>query len=378
MARLSDVRSFDRTAYRATVKGMRDRGEGVHDEGREYLQTHKEIHPYVDVRKNRGSHNAMIPGDKPGTYVLMNGIALPILSMFDGTGSTSKWLEDFFHACERQYLLMDGARPRYNTQLASSVVQDVCDVHTSPVVQLSQFESDERSAEQVRLLLPAGSGGDSAEDYDLGLASALFVYSDLWTYYGLKGYLTLTADDIGRGFVTDEGAQHYLGQSLGQLGLFQSVKKVDTSEICRKLLEHWHLYLLQVPAAEMLSYSTKWWKEVLGPSRVIKVKNPRLLAEVRAALVYVTEVKNPTKRGLIEFMQRSGTQEAAIDARDLEEVWRVVQVAEEHFGAQAKLPGYDDIPLPGDKFSHYRHAWPIGHPRESENVTPEEAPTTSD
>jgi hypothetical protein len=349
---------------------MRERGEGVHDAGRKYVQTHKTIHPYVDVTKNRGSHNAMIPGDKPGTFVLTNGIALPILSMFDGTGSTSHWLEDFFHACEKQYQLVDGARPRYNTQFASAVVQDVVDVYHSPVVQVSQFESDERSAEQVRLLLPAGNGGDAAEDYDLGLTAGLFIYADLWTYYGLKGYFTLTADDIGRGKVTSDLIQEHLGQSLGQLGQFQNANRVDTSEICRQLIEHWHLFLLQVPASSMLSYSTSWWNEVIGSGRVIKVKNPSLLAEVRAGLVYATEATNPTKQGLIEFMQRAGTEQVTIDARNLEEVWRTIQTAEEHFGAQAKLPGYQDIPLPGDVFNHFRHAWPIGHPRENENVTP--------
>jgi len=62
-----------------------------------------------------------------------------------------------------------------------------------------------------------------------------------------------------------------------------------------------------------------------------------------------------------------------IDAADLDEVWRMIQIAEEHFGAQSKLPGYQEIPRPGDVFAHYRHAWPIGHPRENENVTPADA-----
>jgi hypothetical protein len=124
VARLSDVRRFDSTSYLASVSKMRERGEDVHYTGRRHVQETGAIHPYVDASKNRGSHNAMIPGEEPGVFVLVNGIALPFLNMFDGTGSTAHWLEEFFLSAERQYKLLDGARPRYNTQLASAMVQD--------------------------------------------------------------------------------------------------------------------------------------------------------------------------------------------------------------------------------------------------------------
>lgn len=369
--RTRDAHTFDSKAYETTVRRMRTRGEGVHDVGREHKQKTGSIHPYVDVRQNRGSHNAMILNDK-GQPALVNGVALPICSMFDGTGSTSHWLTDFFHAAERQYMLMDGTRTRYNTQFASGVVQDICDIGHSPVVQLTQFESDERSAEQVRLLLPAGDGGDTTEDYDLGLVAGLLIDADIWKFYGLKGYFTLVADDIGRGFVTSKGVHEYLGQSLGQLGLFQNADRVTTPEICRQLFKHWHLFLLQVPARGMLSYSTSWWSDVLGRSRVVQVPDPSLLAEVRAGLVYVTEATTPTMQGMIEFMQRDANQGPTVRPEVVENIWRIVHQAEEHFSAQTKLPGYHEIPLPGDVFAHYRHAWPIGHSRESENVTPVE------
>lgn len=364
--RTKDIRKFDTGAYRATVDTMRERGEDVHATGRRVLQETGTLHPYVDVRQNRGSHNAMISGEN-GTVILVNGIALPLLSMFDGTGSTSQWLEDFFLAAERQYKLLEGARPRYNTQLASAVVQDVVD--RTPVVQISQFESDERSAEQVRLLLPASDGGDATEDYDLGLTMGLYLNADLWTYYGLKGYFIITADEKGRGFVTREDVQKYLGQSLDKA---QGGNRMETAEICHQLFEFWHLFLLQVPSASghMISHTTTWWTEILGPGRIIQVQEPRLLAEVRAGLVYVTEAANPSKPGLTEFLQ-SGDQ--SINAADLERVWNVLQAAKQHFGAQAMLPGYQDIPRPGDVFRHYRHAWPIGHPRAGENITPVEA-----
>lgn len=364
MARLKDVRLFDVASYHDTVRAMADRGEDVHAAGRQHKRATGALHPLVDVTKNKGSHNSMIPAEN-GTFVLKNGIALPILSMFDGTGSTVRWLENFFHAAEKQYLLMEGVRPRYNTQQASAVVQDVID--PSPVVQLSQFESDERSAEQVRLLHPDSGGGDATEDYDLGLMAGLFVYTDLTTYYGLKGYFTLTADEIGRGYVTQEGVKKHLGKDMGQ---FQIGKRLETTEVCARLSEKWHLFFLQVPSGtDMIRKTTEWWQDKMGNGRVIPVHDPQMLAEIRSALIYVTEAVNPTEAGLRHFL---GASNQSLDARLTNSIWRTIQVAEQHFGAQAKLPGYHEIPLPGDIFAHYRHAWPIGHSRANENVTPVE------
>ncbi len=370
MARTQDVRQFDTETYRATVNLMASRGEGVHDAGKEYHEKTGSLHPNVDIHGNiRVARNAMIPGDAPKTFVLSNGISLPMLSVFDGTGSTSQWVEAFFFTAERQYKLLGGVRPRYNTQLATGVVSDIYNVHHDglPVVQSSQFESDERSAEQVRLLQPASMGNNSAiEDYDLSLFYNTLIQADIWEFYGLKGYLTLALDEIGRGFVDANGISKYLGQTL-------DMSRMETSEICQRLFEHWHFYVLQVPTGggAMLPRTTEWWSERIGASRVIQVENPNLLADIRAALVYVTEANNPTKEGLVKFFQDSNVEQVTIKADDLDKVWRMIEKAGEHFSAQAKLPGYQDIPRPGDLFAHYRHAWPIGHPKADKNITPE-------
>lgn len=365
------VRQFDTQSYRATVNAMSSRGEDVHEPGRKHLDQTGTIHPNVDIvgKKARVCHNAMVPGDKPETYLLPNGVSLPILNLFDGTASTAQWVKTFFLTAERQYKLLDGVRTRYNPQLATGVVNDIYNVTENglPVVQVSQFESDERSAEQVRLLQPASMGNDTnAEDYDLGLFYPLSIDADFWNFYGLKGYLTLALDEIGKEEVTGDGVRRYLGQSV-------DISRLGTEVICHRLLEHWHLFILQVPTytGQFAAHTRGWWTARVGSGRVIQVENPNLLAEVRASLVYITEALNPTKQGLVEFL-RTGDR-MIIDAADLDQVWQMVSKASEHFGAQAKLPGYHDIPHPNDVFAHFRHAWPIGHPRASENAPIEEA-----
>jgi hypothetical protein len=306
----------------------------------------------------------MEPGDG-GKFVLTAGISLPVLSIFDTTGSTSHWLEDFFHTAERQYTLLDGVRTRYNPQLATGAVCDTNNTEEQdiPVVQCSQFESNNESANQVRLLWPASMGNNSStEDYQHALYYGTLVSADIWEFYHLKGYLTLALDEIGREPVSASDIRKFLGQS----GDFPTL---DVTQICQKLLEHWHLFILQVPTGGygggLLRETTSWWSDRAGPGRVIKVEEPRLLADVRAALIYATEAAKPTFNGFTQFMKAG--HDVKLDAADLNLVWRIIQPAGEHFSAQAKLPGYDEIPLPGSIFTHYRNPWPDGHPREGEN-----------
>jgi hypothetical protein len=214
------------------------------------------------------------------------------------------------------------------------------------------------------------SNDTAAEDYDLALFYATLIYADLWTFYGLKGYVTLALDESGKDNVSGASVREYLGQSI-------DMGHIATAEIIEQLLEHWHVFILQVPGGwgGMQESTTKWWSQRVGRSRIIQVEDPDLLADVRSALVYVTEAMNPTREQLTEFLQVSP--EHPVDAYTVNHIWKILQPAKEHFGAQAKLPGYDDIPLPGDEFAHWRHAWPMGHPRESENVTPAEAAVAS-
>lgn len=362
------TKQFDAGAYRSTVRAMKESNEEVFEKAMRIKDETGKLHPNVDIQGKppRISHNAMEPSDD-GRVVLTHGISLPILSFFDTTGSTAHWLEDFFHTAERQYMLLDGVRTLYNPQLATGAVCDTFNVGANgvPVVQCSQFESNTESAEQVRLILPASMGNDSStEDYQLALYYAILVQADFWEFYGLKGYLTLALDEIGREPVKRSDVKRYLGQD-------GDYPELTVKEIGQKLLEHWHFFILQVPTGGyggMLDETYRWWSRRIGQSRVIQVEEPRLLADVRAALIYVTEAMSPTFSGFTKFMKAG--RDVKLDAADLNMVWRLIQPAEEHFSAQPKLSGYDEIPLPGSEFAHYRHAWPIGHPRAGENVTP--------
>lgn len=352
---------MDRKVAEHTVKSVVERHEDVAQAGKDYLATNNEMHPNVNVYgKTRISHNAMVREDDH--FVLQNGIALPIMSGFDGTGSMGDNVEIAFRAIPEFDGMLGGIRGRYNTQVASAVWQDVQDQrkYGHPVIQMSQFESDERIVEQMRFLIPSKDGGDSTEDYDLGLAYLwLGVQTDIYDFYGLKGYACIVADAVGRGSVTASKVQQYLGIEMMQRD------RISTREICTELFAKWHVYFVQV-GTNYRNDATDWWEEVLGPGRTVLVSDPSLLAEVQAGLIYVTENARPNLSGLSEFLHAGG-QNRRISPYQIDDLWKWLQDVKPCFGAQTKLENYDAIPKPGDVFAHLRDPWPIGHPREREN-----------
>lgn len=359
-----DTSTFNTERYTRSVEDMKARKEEVHDKGREIYRKTKRMDPLVDVKnKMRLSHNSFKKvGDKA---ILVNGIALPIYSAFDGTGSMGEMAGIAHGAMGDIMAMLNGIRHRYNPQLATSVVQDVQDEH--PVLQMSQFETDERVAEQIRLLIPDHDGGDGTEDYQLALAYLMLaVDTDINNFYGLKGYGFIVGDQIGRDTVpnksdyADDDVLKFLGVKM------QS--KMKTKAVAKEVLKKWHMFYIAVGRG---GHVVDWWLDKLGAGRVVVCPDPHKLAEVQAALVYATETEQPTPEGLFEFLKAGGSNKK-VTKKVADEVWSWIVEAGVEFGAQTKLAGYADIPLPGAEFEHFRHQWPVGHARFAENVIPVE------
>ncbi len=365
MARLKDVGTFDTRAFRETVASMRARGEGAHDRGQQVFRETGQLDPMVNIHgQKRLSRNGMIPY---GEYFrLPQGPKLPVLEALDGTGSMGKNVANALYAMENIQAMLAGMRDRYQPDLSFAVMQDVGDPH--PPFQMAEFESDQRTAEHVRLLVPDKEGGDAPEDYDLGLAYVLLaVETDISDHYGLKGHLHITGDQIGRGLVRPEAVKRYIGHTLQA--------PMETAEICRQVLKNWHLFYVQVGssgAGGRRNEVTSWWEDKLGPGRVVIVHDPAVLVEVQAGLVYAIETAQPSLDGLANFLSAGGANRS-LGQSEVMTVWAWLQLVKDQFGAQTRLPGYGDLPKPGDLFTHYRHAWPIGHPRAGENVTPDDS-----
>jgi len=367
--RKGDTSTFNSSTYEKTAEEMRSRGEKVHDRAQQVFRETGQLDPLVNIfGKRRTSRNAF-QENPDGTCTLTHGIKLPIFSGGDGTASMGEYLSLTFMSM-KELFGMFSALDRYQIDLSIGVLQDVDDEHA--VFQMAEFESDNRAADHVRLLFPDKHGGDTPEDYDLGLYYLDQAVDTDIHFYGLKGYLFITADSDGRGSVSPSDVKRHLGLDMQMIQ--------STKNICQRLLEKWHFYLIQVKNNDEC---TTWWTDKVGSSRVIRIDDGHLLDEVQSGLIYVTETLQPNRQGLEEFL-RAGNTNQRISSYDIDRIWGWLQTARIHFGAQAKLPGFDSIPKPGDIFAHYRDPWPIGHPRAGENPsatgktsTPSTPPTPS-
>lgn len=355
---------FNSTAHKETVRKMEEKvassgGKGsVHDEGEKIFISTGKLDQCVNISGvKRVSRNAFIKNDN-GTCTLVRGIKLPNISQTDGTGSMGGNVAKAFYAMGKIYGLLGLFSNRYQIDLSVSVVQDVQDKH--PVVQMAEFESDNRAAEHVQKLVPDKDGGDATEDYDIGLKYVDDQVDTDIVRYGLKGYYFLILDNVGRGEVRSSSIEQHLGYKM------QSAS-VKTRTICESLLTKWHLFCIQVGGS---SSTTSWWEDKIGEGRVIVIDDADLLAEIQAGLVYVSETINPTESGLYEFLIAGDTNNK-VGKCDAHTVWNWLKQASQHFEAQIKLPGYNQIPMPGDVFDNYRDVWPIGH---TDKITPESVP----
>ncbi|MFA6184643.1 MAG: hypothetical protein WCT51_01160 [Candidatus Shapirobacteria bacterium] len=354
--------TFSSSHYEKTVSEMRTRGEKVHDAGQKVYRETGKLDPMVDIKgKTRESRNAFIDNGN-NTCLLTKGIKMPVVSCGDGTGSMGENVGKVFFGMKKLFDMLSPFQLRYQIDLSVAVVQDVQDKH--PVFQMAQFESSNLAAEHVTKLIPDKDGGDSDEDYDLGLCYINDRVNIDINQYCLKGYLFIIADACGRGRVLASDVKNHLGYEIQSRSIY-------TKKICQELLKKWHVFFIQINS----SYPTSsWWSDLLGDNRVIFGCDADYLAELQAGLMYITETEEPLETSFIAFLQASGNNK--ISDYDAKKIWQIIQPAKPLFGAQAKLDVFNNIPKPGDIFSHYRNPWPIGHARESENPTTNSVVTT--
>lgn len=350
--RPTDVATFSSKKHEETVSHMRARREAVHARGEEVFRRTGAMDPLVSVKgKIRKSRFVWQPNDD-GTYTLKKGYKRPYMFSTDGTGSFAEYIGKAFEAAPRIYGMMEGnCEGHHQMDFSFSVFQDRDDPHD--VVQVPEFESDNRFAEHMRLLVPDRNGGDAPEDYDLGIwYAANRVRSDLFLRYGGKGIFVLLLDAPGRGRVESRLVREHLGVEL------QS--DVDTSVVWQQLLKQFHAFVVVFGSG----HTANWWQPVVGQGRMIVAPSHELFAEVQSGLVYVTDNDQPTEAGLYEFLRAGGANDG-ISKSDASRIWRAYVEARVPFGANAKLS--IELPKPGDIFASMTDMYPVGHPRFEDN-----------
>lgn len=161
-----------------------------------------------------------------------NPNSLPIILALDTTGS----MGSIIHTAIDKYnmvieeIVTKKAIP--DPAMMTMFVDDVfvCD----PALQVSQFESDERVAEQMgEMYITGNGGGNNSESYHLPLYMAAFkTRTDAFEKRGKKGYLFITGDEMMPPPLTPEQIKHVFGpdenvsEPLSYMDLFQAASRM--------------------------------------------------------------------------------------------------------------------------------------------------------
>lgn len=315
----------------------------------------------VDPKSRNGwrESNSLLLEREDGRFNLVYGVALPIRTDVDTTGSMGGEVDRAFKALSRsQQLLVLGPgavlkkRP-YQPQFAHGIIQDVRDRH--PYL-MTEFEPDNQIEVQMRMLVPERDGKDTTEDYQLGLYSLGYLTRTSITKYGLRGYYFIVGDELGRPALYRSDAAAIFGKEAAP----QS--DIPVTELGEKVLKGWHAFYLQVGNE---GYVTNYWTNVLGRERVIILPRTEYIPEVQAVIVGLTE-------GILDLQTATEflIEVARLDETEARRVVRAVNHIP--LGAQASLTNFDKLPLAGSVFAMREDIWPVenGSEAETEVSTP--------
>ena len=382
-----------REAFVHVAEKSRDgdsRGRASHVAEQQYEMSHT-IHQLVDP-KGYGVIRRSISWFEPrkGCFELLRGVAMLIESRLDTTGSMGSNVDVAIDVLPSIYdLLVTGNNAvlkRYDPQVIMSIFGDIQDQQKGkgPVLCRSQAEMDVRIAEQLRYMVPARDGGDTAEDPQYGLFGAAYLTAADINKYGLKSYDFTVTDAPGRHSVDAGWLKTIFGEDVFAKALenghqINAQDVPETREVVASLVTRAHAFLIQVGDA---SETTHFWTPIFGPERIVKSTRTALLPQLQAAIIGLTE-GTLDLQNLEQFLRGSGVGNtnnvSRVDAQLIKSSVRHIPI-----GAQTMLPNFSKLPLKGARFTNKSDLWPIGSstptatPVASKDVVPTGHPDEED
>jgi len=352
-------RTFNVRAFTSVKESVKSEGGSTTHRGEQRHKEGKGLDPLVDPKGYGAIRRSISRVEKKDEgFVLLVGPAILKETRFDTTGSMGDNVQLAFDVLPKSYHLLkevEGAPlARYDLQIINSIFGDVCDDY---VLCRSQAEMEEKIAEQLRLMVPEGAGGDADEDPQYGLFGAAYLTAaDIANRWELKSYDFTVTDARGRSRLDPSTLIRVFGNDVfdhvKENGY--QIKKDDlptTKEVVRDLLKISHAFLIQIedddPAVN------RFWTDIYGKDRVIVIPNVSYLPEVEAVIIGLTEGTldlQSVESFLIDQAEISKSEAAFIKKA----------VANIPLGAQAILPNFDKLPKKGDVFAKKDDSWPIG------------------
>jgi hypothetical protein len=178
-------------------------------------------------------------------------------------------------------------KPVTDPHLMFMAIGDAC-CDTSPL-QVSQFEADNRIIEQLTdIFLEGRGGGNSFESYDFPwYFAAQHTSIDCFEKRGKKGYLFTVGDENAPPGLTAEQINRFIGDSASQ--------DISPKELFKMVSKMYHVFHVVVEEGSYcsnisgLNSAVKTWEELIGPQRVLRLSDHKLLSEVIVSAIQVVE-----------------------------------------------------------------------------------------
>jgi hypothetical protein len=234
------------------------------------LRVHQTLDPQgLIARESRDS------AEHPNSNAIIIGL--------DVTGSMDRVVRGIHANLPQLHELLLGNRYLPDPQILFAAVGDAtCD---RVPLQVGQFESDNRMDENLEhMILEGGGGGQDTESYELMLyTAARHTAIDCWEKRRRKGYLFIIGDERAYPSVSAHRIRSLIGDPLQA--------DVPTEQIVAEAMEKYHVYFI-IPGGAAHGADQRilhFWNELLGPQRVIALKQPEETSACIALTIGVNE-----------------------------------------------------------------------------------------
>lgn len=369
-------RSFTREAFAGTADRVKSAGGDTSYAGREEIKRTGKLHPLVDpagyglVRKSLPRYVEL----PDGRFHNLAGIPMPVETALDTTGSMGENVALAFNSLPKLYdMLTTGTHPvlgRYDVQIANGIFADgYSDIF---VAARSQFEMEEKIAEQLTLMVPEkGGGGNGGEDPDYLMFSSAFLTEAHICEYGLKGYHFMVTDEPTHNDVNWPKLVSVFGDTVLDVVaenakgnyIVDAKSLPGTQEIVATLKNNWHAFAIIV-GRNGRNPVFQHWQKYYGVEHVITVDSTEVLPYVEALVIGLTEGVIDLQ-GAAEYLVSVGCNRST--ARELAEAVSVIPV-----GAQTLAKNFSKIPKKGMVYANKRDLWPVA---DGTIASKEEAPS---
>lgn len=242
--------------------------------------------------------------------------SLPVAVLFDVTGSMGRLPMILQSKLPKLHGLLLAKGYVEHPQILFGAIGDAT-IDKVPL-QIGQFESDNRSDENLEnFILEGGGGGQTHESYQLGAYfMARHTVTDAWEKRGKRGYLFFIGDERSYKTIDRHEVERLIGEPLQE--------NLSTEQIFEELKERWDVYFLY---AEEGSYSAKeiidpdesykgdlgiGWRKLLGQNALI-LESADAVCETIALTIGLGEGSIDLDEGLAH-LREEGTETKAIEA----------------------------------------------------------------